>query len=103
VADPGGSVFLNPVAHPVMASGGMGDVLTGMITGWLAQGVAPLPAACLGVYFHSGAGARIAAIKGGQGILATELTEILPELITHSEYWPVTAAPFLPLIQEIFL
>jgi NAD(P)H-hydrate epimerase len=103
VADPGGSVFLNPVAHPVMASGGMGDVLTGMITGWLAQGVSLLPAACLGVFFHSGAGARVAAIKGGQGILASELADILPELITQPEQWPIAVAPFLPLIQEIYL
>ena len=103
VADPGGAVFLNPVAHPVMASGGMGDVLTGMITGWLAQGVSLLPAACLGVYFHSGAGARVAVRKGGQGILASELADILPELITHTEQWPVAGAPFLPLIQEIYL
>jgi NAD(P)H-hydrate epimerase len=103
VADPGGAVFLNPVAHPVMASGGMGDVLTGMITGWLAQGVSLLPAACLGVYFHAGAGTRVAARKGGQGILASELADILPELITHTEQWPVASAPFLPLIQEIYL
>lgn len=103
VADPGGAVFLNPVAHPVMASGGMGDVLTGMITGWLAQGVALLPAACLGVYFHGGAGARIAAIKGGQGTLASELADTLPELIARTENWPVVTAPFLPLVQEIYL
>ena len=103
VADPGGAVFLNPVAQSVMASGGMGDVLTGMITGWLAQGVALLPAACLGVYFHSGAGARVAAQKGGLGILASELADMLPPLITHSETWPVAVAPFLPLIQEIYL
>jgi ADP-dependent NAD(P)H-hydrate dehydratase / NAD(P)H-hydrate epimerase len=103
VADPDGAVFLNPAAHPVMASGGMGDVLTGMITGWLAQGVALLPAACLGVYFHTGAGARIAATKGGQGILASELADTVPELIARPETWPVVAAPFLPLIQEIYL
>jgi NAD(P)H-hydrate epimerase len=103
IADPGGNVFLNPVAHPVMASGGMGDVLTGMITGWLAQGVSLLSAACLGVYFHAGAGARMAEIKGGQGILASELADILPELISHSELWPVASGPFLPLIQEIYL
>ncbi len=103
VADPAGAIFLNPIAHPVMASGGMGDVLTGMITGWLAQGVAPLPAACLGVYFHSGAGVRVAAKKGKQGILASELADVLPELISHSEQWPVAVAPFLPLIQEIYL
>jgi hydroxyethylthiazole kinase-like uncharacterized protein yjeF len=103
VAGPGGAVFLNPVAHPVMASGGMGDVLTGMITGWLAQGVALLPAACLGVFFHAGAGARMAEEKGGQGILASELADILPELIARREDWPVVTAPFLPLIQEIYL
>jgi ADP-dependent NAD(P)H-hydrate dehydratase / NAD(P)H-hydrate epimerase len=103
VADPAGAVFLNPAANPVMASGGMGDVLTGMITGWLAQGVALLPAACLGVFFHAGAGARMAERKGGRGLLASELADSIPELIAHPESWPVVAAPFLPLIQEIYL
>jgi ADP-dependent NAD(P)H-hydrate dehydratase / NAD(P)H-hydrate epimerase len=103
IADPGGAVFLNPVANPVMASGGMGDVLTGMITGWLAQGAALLPAACLGVFFHAGAGARAAERKGGQGLLASELADLLPELVGQRKHWPVGNAPFLPLIQEIYL
>jgi NAD(P)H-hydrate epimerase len=52
VAAPGGDAFINPTGDVGLASGGTGDVLSGMIGGWLAQGLAPLPAALLGVYLH---------------------------------------------------
>jgi NAD(P)H-hydrate epimerase len=101
IAEPGGAVYVNPLAHPVLASGGMGDVLTGMIAGWLAQGVPLLPAACLGVYFHGAAGARLAERRGTQGILASEVADCLPEIISQPEKWPVSDSPFLPLIREV--
>ena len=78
IADPEGPVYLNPVAHSVLASGGTGDVLTGLILGFLAQGLSLLKAACLGVFLHSGAGAWLAQERGGQGILASELAESSP-------------------------
>jgi NAD(P)H-hydrate epimerase len=52
IADPGGAVFINPTGDQALASGGTGDVLTGIIGGYLAQGLGALPAALLGVYLH---------------------------------------------------
>jgi len=52
IAAPSGEAFLNPTGDAGLASGGTGDVLSGLIGGLLAQGVAPLPAALLGVYLH---------------------------------------------------
>jgi NAD(P)H-hydrate epimerase len=52
VASPKGEVFINPTGDAGLASGGTGDVLSGVIGGFLAQGLAPLPATLLGVYLH---------------------------------------------------
>lgn len=78
VADPAGEVFVNPTGNPGMASGGMGDVLTGMIGGFLAQGLLPLEAAKLGVYLHGWAADRVAARRGMAGLLATDVIDELP-------------------------
>ena len=61
-----------------MASGGMGDVLTGIIGGLLAQGYTPEHACQLGVFLHGYVGDRVAAEKGEVGILARDLIEQLP-------------------------
>ena len=52
IAAPDGTAFLNPTGDQGLATGGTGDVLSGVIGGFLAQGLAPLPAALLGVYLH---------------------------------------------------
>jgi NAD(P)H-hydrate epimerase len=49
---PDGSCWFNPTGNPGMATGGSGDVLTGILTGLLAQGYSPLEASLLGVYIH---------------------------------------------------
>jgi NAD(P)H-hydrate epimerase len=72
-----------------------------MIAGWLAQGAGLRPAACLGVFLHAAAGARLAAGKGRQGILASELADSLPELISNPAFWPAAVENFLPLIKEV--
>jgi len=59
--------------NPGMASGGMGDVLTGVISALLAQGLAPRDAAALGVCIHAQAGDRAARAGGERGLLATDL------------------------------
>ena len=69
VAGPAGDVFINPTGNPGMASGGMGDVLTGMIGGFLAQGLPSLEAAKLGVYLHGLVGDYVAYRKGENGEL----------------------------------
>ncbi len=52
VACPDGACFVCPTGNPGMASGGMGDVLTGMISGFLTQGMAPEAAALTGAFIH---------------------------------------------------
>jgi hydroxyethylthiazole kinase-like uncharacterized protein yjeF len=59
--------------NPGMASGGMGDVLTGIISGLLAQGFSHHDAACLGVCLHAAAGDAAAKAAGERGLLATDL------------------------------
>lgn len=72
VATPDGMVAVCPWGNPGMASGGMGDLLTGVIAALLAQGCDAWRAACLGVGLHARAGDR-AARKGERGLLATDL------------------------------
>jgi NAD(P)H-hydrate epimerase len=55
IAAPDGRLAINASGNPAMASGGMGDALTGMIAGFLAQGFEPFEAACLGVFTHGAA------------------------------------------------
>jgi ADP-dependent NAD(P)H-hydrate dehydratase / NAD(P)H-hydrate epimerase len=103
IADPGGPIYLNPVAHSVLASGGTGDVLTGLILGFLAQGLSLIKAACLGVFLHGQAGVWLAHERGGQGILASELLDKIPNLIARKEIWPIHGRFPIPLIKEVEL
>lgn len=73
-------LLLSDYGNPGMASGGMGDVLSGVIGSLLAQGVEPLQAAALGVCLH-GAAADIAAEEGMRGLLASDLMPWLRELL----------------------
>ena len=66
-------IFLCSAGNPGMASGGMGDVLTGVIAGLLAQGIGLQDAACLGVCLHAAAGDAAAKAAGERGLLATDL------------------------------
>ena len=79
VAAPDGRAFLNPTGNPGLGTGGTGDVLTGSILGWLAQGVQPLEAACLAVYLHGKAAEILAKEFGWAGFTASELAEALPK------------------------
>jgi NAD(P)H-hydrate epimerase len=81
VAEPDGHVFVNPTGNPGMASGGMGDVLTGMIAAFLARGTDPLDAACAAVYLHGFAGDLLAAETCDTGLAATDLAERIPAAI----------------------
>jgi hydroxyethylthiazole kinase-like uncharacterized protein yjeF len=81
VAHPDGSVFINPTGNPGMASGGMGDVLTGIIAGFIAQNHSPELAAHAGVYLHGAAADALSKNKGPFGYLATDVVNALPEAI----------------------
>ncbi|MGH9787153.1 MAG: NAD(P)H-hydrate dehydratase [Candidatus Acidiferrales bacterium] len=80
VAAPDGQVWVSPTGNPGMASGGTGDVLTGMVAGALAQfrDVTPAEAACLAVFLHGFAGDLAAGIQGEQGLIASDVIEALP-------------------------
>jgi hydroxyethylthiazole kinase-like uncharacterized protein yjeF len=66
VAQPDGNVYVNVAGHPGQATAGSGDVLTGAVSGFLAQGCSAAAAARAGVYLHSRA-AEIAALEQGEG------------------------------------
>jgi hydroxyethylthiazole kinase-like uncharacterized protein yjeF len=74
----GTAVFVNPTGNPGMATGGTGDVLTGLIAGFLAQGLDALDAAVLAVYLHGLAGDLTATRLGEVSLAAGDLIEILP-------------------------
>jgi NAD(P)H-hydrate epimerase len=78
IGAPDGWVWVNSTGNPGMASGGMGDVLTGILGGLLAQGYAPEEACQLGVFLHGYVGDMAAQEKGEAGILARDLIERLP-------------------------
>lgn len=80
VAAPDGRVCINPTGNPGMATGGVGDVLTGMVAGALAQWPSSplLDVLCLAVYLHGLAGDLAATQQGEQALIASDLTEALP-------------------------
>jgi hydroxyethylthiazole kinase-like uncharacterized protein yjeF len=77
IADPEGGYWFNTTGNPGMASGGTGDVLTGLITGLLAQGMKPLHAAMAGVYLHGMAGDLAVKETGEASLIAGDLIKYL--------------------------
>ncbi len=77
VAYPNGEVFINNTGNPGMATAGSGDVLTGMLAGLLAQGIAPERAALAAVYLHGKAGDFAAADKGEYSVVAGDIVEAI--------------------------
>jgi len=74
----GQPLIVNPTGGPLLATGGTGDVLAGVIAGLLAQGLAAREAGALGAYLHGAAADGLAAEYGEAGILAGELAAALP-------------------------
>ena len=77
IAMPGGSGFFNSTGNPGMATGGSGDVLTGILTALLAQQYPPEQAVLLGVYLHGLAGDYAAAASSQEAMLAGDITRQL--------------------------
>jgi hydroxyethylthiazole kinase-like uncharacterized protein yjeF len=69
--------YVNSTGNPGMATAGSGDVLTGMITGLLAQGYPPLNAAIFGVYLHGRAGDIAVESLGYQALIATKIIDAI--------------------------
>jgi hydroxyethylthiazole kinase-like uncharacterized protein yjeF len=89
VAHPEGNVWINPTGNAGMASGGTGDVLTGMIGGLLAQGLSDWEAAVCGVWLHGAAGDRAAESVGEMSLVASDLIDEIPDLFLSIGFDPV--------------
>ena len=79
VALPDGTIHFNTTGNPGMATAGSGDVLTGMITSLVAQGLAPGPAAIAGVYLHGLAGDIAARYQGASALIASDIVDHIGE------------------------
>ena len=81
-ASPDGRIFVNTTGNPWMASGGQGDVLSGILGGLLAQGIAPEEALPFGVYLHGLAADNVAEQTGPAAVLATDVIRELPAALS---------------------
>jgi hydroxyethylthiazole kinase-like uncharacterized protein yjeF len=79
VATPEGRVFFNSTGNPGMATAGSGDVLTGILTGLLAQGYSPLETALIGMWLHGDAGDEAAIQFTQPGMIAGDIVHSLPQ------------------------
>ncbi len=78
IVTPKGKVYFNSTGNPGMATGGSGDVLTGILSALLAQGYAPLEASLLGVFLHGLAGDLAAKKQGQEALMASDITAAIP-------------------------
>ncbi len=85
VAAPNGAIYINPTGNPGMASGGSGDVLTGMVASLIAQGLDPAWAAAAGAYIHGRAGDLAAREKGMMGLNAGDILSTVPVALRELE------------------
>ena len=81
ISTDGTQTYRNPTGNPGMAVGGSGDVLAGMITSLLGQGIAPMEAAAAAVWLHGAAGDRCAEKLGQYAMLPTDMLMCLPRLL----------------------
>lgn len=79
---PNGHLWVNSTGNPGMATGGMGDVLTGIIAGLMAQGISSESAAALGVYLHGLSGDIAAERLGMHGLTASDVLKTVPQAIS---------------------
>ena len=85
VAAPDGRLAVNTTGNDGMAKGGSGDILTGLLTGLLAQGMEPFAACCAAVWLHGRAGDLAAEEKGRRGMTPLDIIEMLPYALKEVE------------------
>ncbi|WP_213875530.1 NAD(P)H-hydrate dehydratase [Pseudomonas sp. dw_358] len=83
IAAPDGRLALCDKGHPAMATGGLGDVLSGVIGALLAQHLPPFEAACLAVWLHASAGEELGT--HGRGLAATDLIPVIRRLLEEQQ------------------
>ena len=85
VAAPDGRLAVNTTGNDGMAKGGSGDILTGLLTGLLTQGMEPFAACCAAVWLHGRAGDLAAEEKGRRGMTPLDIIEMLPYALKEVE------------------
>jgi len=85
IASPEGEIYINTTGNAGMATGGSGDVLTGIIASFIGQGLKPLDAAVVGVYLHGTCGDNVARRKGEHGLIAGDLVREIPKVIFETD------------------
>jgi len=91
ITTPNGKVYFNSTGNPGMAKGGAGDVLSGILTGLLAQHYSTVDAALIGVFIHGLSGDLAARENGMHSLIASDLIEFLPKafkILTSKHYSP---------------
>ncbi|RJX28758.1 MAG: NAD(P)H-hydrate dehydratase [Desulfarculus sp.] len=88
IAEPEGLAWVNPTGNTLLASGGSGDVLAGLIGGLMAQGAGALAAALAGTFVHGLAGQQAEEDFGQRGLAAEELLDYLPAAFAALETEP---------------
>jgi ADP-dependent NAD(P)H-hydrate dehydratase / NAD(P)H-hydrate epimerase len=83
IATPGGRVYINTTGNPGMATGGTGDVLTGMIAAWLGQSLDAEAACRLAVFLHGSAGDLAETSKGQVAMTATDVLDQLGSAVSR--------------------
>jgi hydroxyethylthiazole kinase-like uncharacterized protein yjeF len=85
VASPGEGLWINSSGSSALATGGTGDVLTGLVGGLLAQGAAPMDAACTACFLHGRAGEYASEDHGVRGVIASDLLMYLGRAVLELE------------------
>ena len=81
ISSPSGETWVSPWADPVLSAAGTGDVLSGLIAGFVAQGIAVKESAILSVYVHGLAGEQFSKTVAGSGMFASDLLGLVPTCI----------------------
>jgi NAD(P)H-hydrate epimerase len=84
IAESGRPLSINPTGNPGMATGGTGDVLTGMVAGLIAQGLLPFEAATAATYLHGLAGDIAAGRLGEASLVAGDVLAAVPDAIQRT-------------------
>ncbi|RST73053.1 NAD(P)H-hydrate dehydratase [Siminovitchia acidinfaciens] len=79
IASPDGEIFINPAGNDSLGKGGSGDVLTGLIASFVAQGATPLNAMVAGTYLHAKAGEEKSNLLSNYGVTPPDLIDGLRE------------------------
>jgi NAD(P)H-hydrate epimerase len=87
IGTPEGELFLNPTGNTGLSTGGSGDVLTGLIAGFVAGGANLVDAAILGAYLHGWAAETFARRRSERALTPSDLLDLLPTVLREAEEW----------------